>query len=307
MLIEKRQLSHGREGKIKLYIAKPENLDEVKAVVFLNHGMGEHIERYEEFAEKLVEDNFIVYGHNHRGHKDSISANETYGYINADDGFQVMVEDSLKIIELIKNEYPSLPLFLFGHSMGSFIVQRVAQLQGKKIKGIVLCGSSKHNKLILNSGIFLSKIISRIKGERHPSKFLNNLTFGEFNKHFKPNRTEYDWLNRNNDEVDKYINDPYCGGVFSSSFYRDFLKGLKLISQNTELIPKTLPILMISGGDDPVGGPKKLIENLYKSYQDNNIKNVNYKLYPGARHELLHEENKEEVIEDCLNWFNNNL
>lgn len=306
MLVEEKILTLSREGKVKLYIHKPDNLNNVKGVVLLNHGMGEHIERYKDFAMLLANNNYIVYGHNHRGHKDSISDGDEYGYIDTDDGFQTLVDDCLLIVEMIKKEYPNLPIFLFGHSMGSFVVQRFSQLHGKKINGIILCGSAKQATLPLNFGIFYAKLICKLKGARYRSKKLHDLTFSGFNKPFKPNRTKLDWLNRDEAEVDKYISDPYCGGIFSASFYRDFFKGLKEINHNFELIPKDLPIYIISGSMDPVGGLKKLVLRLYNTLRKQNIKNLDLKLYEDARHELMVEKNREEVMEDCLNWLNNN-
>lgn len=307
MLIEEKLLTLGREGKVKLYITKPNNLDFVKGIVILNHGMGEHIERYKDFVKLLAENNYIVYGHNHRGHKDSIASIEDYGYIdNSENGFDIMVDDDLRIVEMIKKEYPNLPLFLFGHSMGSFVAQRFAQLHGKKINGMILIGSAKHNLLEVSAGLLYAKIICKMKGDRYRSKSLHNLIFAPYNKPFKPNRTDYDWLNRNNEEVDKYIQDEYCGGVFSASFNRDFFKGIKDINQNYELVPKDLPILILSGSMDPVGGPKKLVDKLYKIYKSHNIKQLEYKLYPDARHELILEENKDEVMHDCLEWLDYN-
>ena len=141
----------------------------------------------------------------------------------------------------------------------------------------------------------LAKTICKFKGAKYRSKTLFKLTFGAFNKPFKPARTEYDWLNRDEIEVDKYINDEYCGGIFSASFYRDFLKGLRTLNHNYELVPKDLPILILSGEKDPVGGNKKLVEKLYYVYQKNSIKYLEMKLYPEARHEILLELNKEMI------------
>ena len=133
---------------------------------------------------------------------------------------------------------------------------------------------------------------------------MDNLTFGKYNKHFRPNRTAFDWLNRDEAEVQKYIDDEYCGGIFTAGFFRDFFRGLKTINNNFELVPKELPMLLLSGSDDPVGGPVKLIKKLYETLRKLEIKDLEFKLYEGARHELLLELNKEEVMNDCLDWLN---
>lgn len=306
IMLEEKTLTLSREGKVKLYIAKPHNLLEAKAVIFINHGMAEHIKRYEDFAVKLALNNFIVYGHNHRGHKDSISGKDEYGYVSTGDTFQTFITDVGMIVDMIKKEYPNLPLFLLGHSMGSFVVQRFAQLYGKKINGIILSGSGKQNTLALNFGIAYANLVCKLKGDKHRSKSLHKLVFGPYNKAFKPNRTDLDWLNRDEKEVDKYIDDPFCGGIFSASFYRDFFRCLKNINQNFELIPKDLPVFIISGSMDPVGAYGKGINKLFNTLKQQNIKSIDYKLYNDARHEIFLEINKDEVMNDCIEWLDMN-
>jgi len=304
MLIEEKELKLANEGLIKLTIYKPELEQNVKGIVLINHGIAEHIERYNEFINYLVNHDYIVYGHNHRGHKGSISRYDEYGYVHTSDAFHTLVCDTFVILEMAKNEYPNLPIFLFGHSMGSFIVQRFSQLYGNKIDGIILCASAKQPTILLNFGIILANLICKFRGNRYRSKMIHKLMLGKFNKPFKPNRTKVDWLNTIEEEVDKYIADPYCGGIFTVSFYRDFLKGLKAINKNFQAIPKDLPILIISGSNDPVGGQGKLVKKLYKTLINENIKNIQLKLYENARHEILLDYCKFTVMEDCINWLN---
>lgn len=306
MLIEEKYLTLSKDGVVKLYIAKPENDLNLKGIVFVNHGMAEHIERYYNFANELTKNGYIVYGHNHRGHKDSISIEDEYGYINTDNAFQTLVDDCMLIVEMIKKENPNLPIFLFGHSMGSFIVQRFSQLYGKKINGIILSGSAKNPNLPLKFGELYGNLICTLKGVKYRSKSLHNIIFSRFNKPFKPNRTSLDWLNQIESEVDKYISDPYCGGIFAASFYRDFFKGLKEINDNYELIPKDLPIFIVSGDADPVGGLSKLVIKLHNTFKKHKIKNVKMKLYKDCRHEILLDKCKDEVTSDCINWLDEN-
>jgi len=274
-----------------------------KGVVILVHGMAEHIERYDEFAQTLAKEGYIVYGHNQRGHKDSIKSDNDYGYMSDNDNFSILVTDLKEIYDYIQKEYLTLPIYMFGHSMGSFVVQRFAQLYGSRIQGIILSGSAKNPKLSLFMGMLLAGIIKRCKGPKSRSKLLYNLIFGSFNKRYKPNRTKYDWLNSVPDEVDKYCADKYCGGIFTSVFYRDFFRGLYELNLNYDLIPKELPIFIISGKADPVGGSSKLVKRLYRKYNRLGITNLKFKLYPQARHEIIHEVCKGEVYADCLNWL----
>jgi alpha-beta hydrolase superfamily lysophospholipase len=306
MITETRKLTLSQKGSVLAYKWSKENT-EPQAVVILVHGMAEHIARYQGFSEKLTENNFLVYGYNQRGHKDSITSKDDYGYMSDKDNFMILVYDLLEITEMVREEHPDLPIFIFGHSMGSFVTQRFVQLYGSKIDGIILCGSAKQPNGVLKMGTLLARMIIGLRGRRHRSKLLDKLTFGTYNKLFRPNRTAFDWLNRNKGEVDKYVDDEYCGGIFTAAYFKDFFRGLSAINHNFELVPKNLPILMISGSKDPVGGPVKLVTKLYEKYKKMEIKDLTFKLYPDARHEILLEENKEEVMTDCLNWLQDHL
>lgn len=302
MKTEVKILNFSHQGLIETH--KWEGEGEKRAVVILVHGMAEHIERYDAFASRLARAGYVVYGHNQRGHKGTIQSKEDYGYMHDKDNFRILVADLYEMAEHVQKEHPALPVFIFGHSMGSFVTQRFVQLHGSRISGIILSGSAKYPNALLRAGITLSKAIVRFRGARHRSKLLDNLTFGKYNKHFRPNRTAFDWLNRDEAEVQKYIDDEYCGGIFTAGFFRDFFRGLKTINNNFELVPKELPMLLLSGSDDPVGGPVKLIKKLYETLRKLEIKDLEFKLYEGARHELLLELNKEEVMNDCLDWLN---
>lgn len=304
MIIEDIMLTLSKEAKIKLTIAKPNDLRKARAVILINHGMAEHSDRYFDFIKLLTSNNYIVYAHDHRGHKGSINSPEDYGFIDSKDCFKDFVNDNLEIVNLINETYPSLEIFMIGHSMGSFITQRFLQLYGNKVKGAIIAGSARHNKFKLSLGILYAKILYRLKGKRHRSKTIDNMMFGAFSKKFNPNRTRFDWLNTDEAEVDKYIKDPYCGGVFTTGFYRDFFRGLKRIQENYELVPKDISLYIISGDHDPVGGFGKNVIKLFKTYEKNNITDLNIKLYPNARHELFLEANKEEVMNDCILWLN---
>jgi alpha-beta hydrolase superfamily lysophospholipase len=306
MATEVKKLSFSQNGLLEVHKWYQENRN-FKAIVILVHGMAEHIERYSEFGERLSSEGFLVYGYNQRGHKGSISNKDDYGYMSDKDNFGILVSDLYELFEYVQTKNPGLPIFIFGHSMGSFVTQRFTQLHGGKISGIILSGSAKQPRFALRGGIILACLIARFKGGRYRSKLLDNLTFGSYNKCFRPNQTNFDWLNRDPTEVQKYIDDEYCGGIFTAAFFRDFFRGLRTINHNYELVPKELPILFISGSADPVGGPENLITKLYKTYKFMEIKDLELKLYPKARHEILLELNKEEVISDCLNWLNKHL
>ena len=190
--------------------------------------------------------------------------------------------------------------------MGSFLSQRFIQLYGSNIHGLILSGSNGKQGPIINLGIILAYTEMKLKGRKYRSQLLNKLTFDSYNRAFAPNRTNFDWLSRDERQVDLYIEDPYCGGIFTSSFFYDFLRGLKLITKkrNLKTIPKDLPIFIFSGSMDPVGFFGKGIENLVNMYKSIGMTNISYKIYPGGRHEMLNELNKDEVIEDIITWLN---
>lgn len=294
--------------KIYAYNWRPENED-IKGIVQIAHGMAETSYRYKGFAKELVAQGYIVYANDHRGHGNTAISIDELGYIGPD-GFNRMVEDMKEFTDFIRyKENKDLPLFLFGHSMGSFLSQRYISLYGNGIQGVILSGTSGDQGPILHVGIRIAKREVAKKGPKTRSLRLNNLSFGNYNKKFKPNRTDFDWLSRDEKEVDKYIEDPYCGEIFTTSFYYDFFRGLKEIfkKSNVEKIPKDLPIYIFTGDKDPVGSMGRGTLKLVKTYQNIGIKNLEYKLYKDGRHEMLNEKNKDEVMRDVINWLNKHV
>lgn len=278
---------------------------EIKGIVQISHGMTENVLRYDEFANYLNNEGFIVYGHDHRGHGLTAKTKDELGYIADNEGFDWLVRDLYEIIKNVKEDNKGLPIYLFGHSMGSFVSQRFIELHGNEIDGVILSGSNGEPTKLIPLGILLSSIEIKLFGRRHTSKMMDKLSFGDFNRKFKPNRTPYDWLCSVDSEVDKYIANEYCGFVCSASFYYDLLRGLKAIhkDENFNSIPKDLPIYILAGDMDPVGFFGKGIVNLYNKLKSTGIKDVKYKLYKGKRHEILNEDNKLEVMKDVSAWL----
>jgi len=267
--------------------------------------MAETAARYGRFAEVLTKNGYIVYANDHRGHGMTSGDLENVGYLAEEDGFDWMVKDMHQLTTLIKKEYPEFPVFLFGHSMGSFAAQRYIMLFGKEIKGVILSGSNGSAALLHNLGFLVAGHEVKKRGRRVKSERMNKLSFGSFNNAFRPNRTEFDWLSRDNGEVDKYINDPYCGSVFTAGFFYDFMKGLKETDKlkNVLLVPKDLPVYIFSGDKDPVGGAGKGVRKLYNTYKKCGLLDVSMKLYPEGRHEMLNETNRDEVMKDVVDWL----
>ncbi|MCP4150873.1 MAG: alpha/beta hydrolase [bacterium] len=292
------------ETGLDIFVYKWSPEIEIKGVLQIAHGMAEMASRYERLAEKLTAEGYLVYANDHRGHGKTAGVIDNVGDLG-EDGFNNMVRNLNQLQDIIKKENPTLPLFMLGHSMGSFLLQRYICLYGNQIDGAIFTGSSGKEGLLLDIGCFIAKRETKKLGRSGRSNTMNKLSFGDFNKRFKPNRTLFDWLSRDEKEVDKYIEDPFCGGIFTAGFFYDFSKGLKDVQNKKEIekISKELPIYILSGTDDPVGKFGKGIKRLLKTYEKLGIKNLSYKLYNGARHEILNETNREEVMRDILNWL----
>lgn len=291
---------------IHAYKWLPKNLKKAKGVVQIAHGMAEHASRYERFAQKLTAAGYIVYANDHRGHGKTAGKLDNVGYFGDSDGFAWMVRDCYQLNGIIHNSFPKLPVFFFGHSMGSFLAQSFMESYKFSINGTVLCATLGPQGPLLDIGLFLSSLIILFKGKKHKSQILFDMSMGSYNKSFRPNRTKFDWISRDKKEVDKYVNDPYCGGVFTAQAYHDLFRGIKnmLRKGNIRKISKDIPIFLISGDKDPVGGKTKTVVELIRLYREMDIKNVTHKFYKNAHHELLNETNREEVMKDVIAWLN---
>jgi alpha-beta hydrolase superfamily lysophospholipase len=289
--------------ELNVYKWQPDR--KILGVVQLVHGMAENILRYDEFAKYLNNKGFIVYGHDHRGHGLTAKTKEELGYLADNEGFEWLVRDLYELMMKVKEENKGLPIYLFGHSMGSFVSLRFIELHGKEIDGLILSGSNGEPTKLTPLGILLANMEIKLFGRRHRSKMMNQLSFGGFNNKFKPNRTSYGWLCSVDSEVDKYIANKYCGFICSASFYYDLLRGLKTINKkdNFKAIPKDLPIYILAGDMDPVGFFGKGIINLYNKLKSTGVNDVKYKLYKNKRHEILNEDNKLEVMNDISDWL----
>ena len=304
MIIQNFTFKSSDETEIFVYKWMPEE-GNAKGIVQIAHGMAEHAERYDRFARHLTKNGYIVYGNDHRGHGKTAGTMENLGYLADVDGFELLVRDLQTLSSIIKNDNPHLPLFLFGHSMGSFAAQRYIMLRGNDLDGVILSGSNGKQGFILKAGSFIAKREIKKYGRKAQSPKLNDLIFSGYNKAFEPSRTGSDWLSKDEKEVDKYISDPYCGTVFTAGFFYDFFTGLMKIEakKNIALIPNDLPIYIFSGDKDPVGKCGKGIVNLYKRYKDHGVKDVQYKLYKDGRHEMLNEINRDEVMDNVVKWL----
>lgn len=294
---------------INAYCWQPEKNKHIKGIIQIAHGMAEHILRYDAFSQFLVSQGFVVYGNDHRGHGHSVMAPDDRGYFADRHGFELVVDDMFRLTSIATNEHPNVPVFLFGHSMGSFLTRRYIAKYHHKIDGAILSGTGGDQGIIGSIGLLLAKLEKRRIGARTPSPLLDKLTFGSFNKAIEQPRTKFDFLTRDDAVVDAYIEDELCGFVCSAGFFEDLLSGIALIHQKNQInqIPKDLPLLIISGDQDPVGDNGKGIHKVYKQYTSHGLHQVAMKLYKGARHELINETNKQEVYDDILYWLDHSM
>jgi alpha-beta hydrolase superfamily lysophospholipase len=274
-----------------------------KAIVHIAHGMAEHSARYARLAEALTAAGYAVYADDHRGHGKTAGADEL-GW-QGPNGFRRSVQDIEQMLVFEKAENPGLPAVLFGHSMGSYFVQAFLIEAGSSIKAAVLSGTGGKPNLLAAAGRLVARIERARLGPRGKSKLLTALSFDEFNKAFRPNRTAFDWLSRDDAEVDKYVADPRCGFPVTTQLWVDLLDGLGHISSPAAQarIPRELPVYVFSGSEDMVGEKTKSVQQLLDAYGRAGLTDVTHKFYPGARHEALNETNREEVTRDLLAWL----
>jgi alpha-beta hydrolase superfamily lysophospholipase len=278
--------------------------DKPKGAVQILHGMAEHAARYADFASFLNKNGFIVYANDHRGHGKTVQSPDEIGIIGQD-GFELIIRDAYILLQMIKNKHPGLPVFILGHSFGSFLAHSFISRFGSEIDGVILSGSAKQDGPEIAFGRIVASVQRFIFGENKKSFLIDKLGFGSYNKRIPDAKSKFSWLSCDDSEVEKYENDPLCGNVFSIGFYYYFFNALKgLYDYNkSSCIPKTLPVFIISGEEDPVGKYGKKVLELYDFYKKLGLFNVQIKLYPGKRHEILNEKGRQEVYDDILSWL----
>lgn len=275
---------------------------EPRGVVQVAHGMAEHIGRYEDVAQALVAAGWAVVGHDHRGHGQTVSP--ARGHMADRHGWDKVVNDLLRVTGTIRDTFGDVPVVLFGHSWGSMLARDYASRWGHHLAGLVLMGTAADPGVLGRVGVGIGRSLALVRGAR-PSAMLDKLTFGGFNKPFAPARTDFDWLTRDAAEVDAYLADPECGFACTPAFYADLAAGARRVNQPgcVALVPKDLPILVLAGDADPVGDFGRGIGRVVDLLDGRGGRPTTVHLYENARHELLKEENRDEVISDLVGWL----
>ena len=280
-----------------------------RAVVQIAHGIAEHIDRYRPFMEFLADNGFVAAGNDHLGHGKSIRVPEEQGFFAEKDGWWRVVDDMDKLHDIMSKEYPELPYVLFGHSMGSFLTRTYLIKHPDKYDGVILSGTGHQSPALVLGGNAAASVMAKLNGAMGDGAKLDSLAFGSYLSKIENPRTKFDWLSRDAEQVDKYIADPLCGFVGKIGLYRDMMQGIKFITdkKNIAQMNKEKPVYFMSGNGDPVGDYGKGVERAYKAFCDAGLHDVFMRLYPGGRHEMLNETNKEQVYQDILNWLNEKI
>ena len=268
--------------------------------------MQEYIDRYDEFARYLAERGILVMGNDHLGHGKSVTGNGTYGFFCKDDPATVLVRDAHRLKKTVQEEYPGVPVFILGHSFGSFVAREYITRYGTGIQGAIIQGTAFMPTGTINSLTSLVNFMQVIMGTKYRSTMINNMAFKGYLKKIPNPRTKFDWLSHNEESIDKYIADPADNFVFTLNGFGTMAELLRRVQDKDKMedIPKKLPILITAGKEDPVGdygeAPMKLYDIYKKQLQ---LENVELKLYDGMRHELQQEIGREQVFADQYEWL----
>ena len=295
-----------RDGEHKIHAVRwIPDVEKPACILQIIHGMAEYIERYDDFARFLADRGILVVGDDHLGHGKSVKPGEPYGYFCKEDAPTVLVRDEHRLKKMVQEQYAGVPYIILGHSMGSFITRNYLFKYGSGIDGAIIMGTGMYSKPSLIFGLALAALQRMLFGADHVSKILNIAVFGAYTKRIKSPKTPFDWLSKNEDNVREYINDPLCGFTFTVNGFQTLFELVYNLHDQERLskIPKNLPLFFLSGEDDPVGDYGRSAELAYRSYKEIGMENVQMKLYPEDRHELLNEVDKEDVYGDIYRWI----
>ena len=280
-----------------------------RGVVQIAHGIAEHIRRYDDFMNFLAENGFVAVGNDHLGHGESVESPSELGFFAESDGWDRVVEDMDRLRDLMRRDYPDLPYIFFGHSMGSFLTRTYLIRYPEKYDAAILSGTGHQGKALVLGGCAAASLMVKRNGPRGDGKALNDMAFGSYCSKIANPRTPFDWLSRDEENVDRYMADPLCGFVAKVSLYRDMMVGIRFITsqKNIDRMSKEQPIYFMSGAADPVGDYGKGVERAYQAFCKAGLHDVTIRLYPDGRHEMLNEINKDRVYSDILNWLNSKM
>lgn len=279
-----------------------------RGVIQLVHGMAEHIARYDRLARALCAAGYTVAGHSHLGHGEDAREDEL-GFFGRKDGWDHLVEDVHAAHEMLLKRFPGQRFAILGHSMGSFVTREYLLRYGGDLTAAVICGTGWFPGPLCSVARAAAALCGVFGGWQKPAPLVDRLMSKDNNKAFAPVRTPFDWLSRDTAEVDKYMADLRCGFLFTARGYYDMFTGLKSLSRLHRLaaLPGNLPVLFISGDADPIGTQGKGVSTVAQQFRDAGVRDVTVRLYPGARHELFNETNRDEITAELIDWLNRHM
>lgn len=295
-----------RDGEHRLHAIRwIPDMEKPVCILQIVHGMAEYIDRYDEFARFLADRGILVVGDDHLGHGQSVREGEPYGYFCRDDAAAILVRDEHRLKKMTQEKYPGVPYLLLGHSMGSFITRNYLLRYGSGIDGVIIMGTGMQPKPLLLCARILVAVQKALYGDRHVSRLVDKVAFGVYNKKIESPGTSFDWLSRNEDNVRRYVNDSLCGFIFTVNGFQTLFQLIYNLHDMEKLrrMPADLPVFFMAGEEDPVGDYGKSVEKVYESFRELGMNNVQMKLYPADRHELLNEVDREDVYGDIYRWI----
>lgn len=307
-MIKKEEFYFGsRDGEHKLYAAKwiPE-AEKPVCILQIVHGMTEHIGRYEDFALAMAKKGILVVGDDHLGHGHSVPDGEPMGYFCKEDAATVLVRDEHRLKKIMQEQYPGIPYIILGHSMGSFILRNYLMRYGNGIDGAIIMGTGMQPKYAVRFGWLHASLMSILLGSKHVCKGMDRMLFGVYNGKFTAGPEDSGhWVSVNIENVKAFRADPFCNFIFTANGFKTLMQLILNLYDKEKLaqMPKNLPVLFVSGQEDPVGDFGKNVEKVFHSFEALGMENVQIKLYPGDRHEILNEADKDQVYGDIYRFI----
>ena len=280
-------------------------------VLQIIHGMVEYIERYDEFARYINSKGFLVVGHDHLGHGQSVRSIEDWGYISDMAQARSLVRDIHTLRKMTQKMYPKLPYFILGHSMGSYLLRRYICSKAEGLSGVIIVGTGQESETKTKAGLMLVRMTAEAKGWRYRSRKITEMTFSGPYKEYDLSGKDLSrcWLTDDREIAKKYYEDDRCQFIFTLSGYEALISTVLYCSKkaNIDRIPKDLPMLITSGDKDPVGNMGKSVKKVYQTYVKEGLWNTECKLYPGMHHEILNEVGRDEVYADIYSWIDKRM
>lgn len=300
-----------RDGLTKIHAVRYEPEEQALvngkpvAVLQIVHGMAEYVERYEETAKYFTERGFVVTGEDHLGHGGSVAEGGTYGYFCEQDPATVAVRDVHRLKKMTQELYPGVPYFILGHSMGSFMLRNYICRYGTGIQGAIIMGTGHNSSLQITFGKALAAEQKCFGGDKRKSTVLHNLVFGSANKRISNPKSENAWLSCNEENVAKYDADEKCGFVFTVNGFATLFELVARATkpENVEKIPKDLPVFLVAGEQDPIGNYGEGVKFVYDQLDNAGLEHLAMKLYENDRHEILKEDDGQQVMQDIYEWI----